>query len=64
MKFIADENDENTRLDSFLTSVTSDLSRSKIQNLIKSGIVIVNGLEKKPSYLIKFGDEIEFEMIL
>lgn len=62
MKFIADENDENTRLDSFLTSVTSDLSRSKIQNLIKSGIVIVNGLEKKPSYLIKFGDEIEFEI--
>ena len=49
MLFFADENDENLRLDSFLASVSKDLSRSKLQSLIKSGAVKVNGSEKKPS---------------
>lgn len=62
MIFFADENDENIRLDSFLASVTSDLSRSKIQNLIKSGAVKVNNSDKKPSYTIKYGDKIELEI--
>lgn len=62
MLFFADENDENLRLDSFLASVSKDLSRSKLQNLIKSGAVKVNGSEKKPSYSIKEGDRIELEV--
>jgi len=62
MFFLADENDENLRLDSFLASVSRDLSRSKLQNLIKSGAVSVNGLLKKPSYMIKEGDRIELEI--
>ena len=52
MIFFVDENEENLRLDSFLASVTPDLSRSKLQNLIKSGVVKVNTTGKKPSYLI------------
>ncbi len=60
MKFLADENDENTRLDSFLVSVTNDLSRAKIQSAIKSGGARVNREIKKPSYVLKDGDEIEF----
>ena len=39
-----DENDENKRLDSFLTEITPDLSRSKIQNLIKSGSIKINNI--------------------
>ena len=62
MLFFADENDENLRLDSFLASVSKDLSRSKLQSLIKSGAVKVNGSEKKPSYSIKEGDRIELEL--
>ena len=62
MIFYADENDENTRLDSFLAAVTKDLSRSKLQNLIKAGAVTVNNSIKKPSYLIKENDKIEFEI--
>ncbi len=62
MLFLVDENDENLRLDSFLASVCKDLSRSKLQNLIKSGSVIVNCSEKKPSYTIKEGDRIEFNV--
>ena len=57
-----DENDENKRLDSFLSEITPDLSRSKIQNLIKTGCVLVNSATKKPSYLLKENDKIEFEL--
>ncbi len=60
MIIYVDENDENTRLDSFLASLTEGLSRTKLQNLIKSGNVTVNGISKKPSYLINENDKIEF----
>ena len=62
MIFFVDENDEDMRLDSFLASVSKNLSRSKIQNLIKSGSVKVNDTSKKPSYQIKENDKIEFEI--
>lgn len=62
MIFFADENDENIRLDSFLASVTENLSRSRLQTLIKSGSVTVNSTIKKPSYMIKENDKIEFEI--
>lgn len=57
-----DENDENKRLDSFLSEITPDLSRSKIQNLIKTGCVLVNSTTKKASYCLKENDKIEFEL--
>ena len=62
MIIFIDENDENKRLDSFLAEVTTDLSRSKIQNFIKSGNVFVNGIPKKASYLLKEDDKVEFEI--
>ena len=62
MIIYVDENDENTRLDFFLASLTEGLSRSKLQDLIKSGNVKVNGTNKKPSYQIKENDKIEFCM--
>ena len=57
-----DENDENKRLDSYLAEITTDFSRSKIQSLIKSGNVLINGESKKPSYTLKENDKIEFEL--
>ena len=57
-----DENDENKRLDSFLSEITPDLSRSKIQNLIKTGCVLVNSTTKKTSHWLKENDKIEFEL--
>ena len=59
MIFFTDENDENKRLDTFLAEITPDLSRSKIQNFIKSGCVKVNNDIKKSSYTLKEGDKIE-----
>lgn len=62
MIFYIDENDENKRLDTFLAEITPDISRSKIQLLIKSGAVKINGSDKKPSYILKECDKIEFEI--
>ena len=46
-----DENNENIRLDSFLSELYDGISRSKIQNSIKKGLVKVNQEIKKPSYI-------------
>ena len=56
MKIIADEFSEGLRIDSFLAGVMPDFSRSKIQSLIKSGKILVNNLQKKPSYTLRTGD--------
>ena len=62
MIIFVDENDENKRLDSFLSEITPDVSRSKIQSLIKDGGVKLNDEAKKPSYQLKENDKIEFEL--
>ena len=57
-----DENDENKRLDSFLSEITPDISRSKIQNFIKAGCIKINDTLKKPSYILKENDKVDFEI--
>lgn len=59
--FIPDEEDDGTRLDNYLSELFSDISRSKIQSLIKNGGVLVDGQLKKPSYNVKAEDKIEIE---
>ena len=63
MIIFVDENDENTRLDNYLSGMFSDISRSKIQNFIKDGKILVNNTVKKPAYTLKDGDKIEFEKL-
>ena len=48
---------EGLRLDSYLAQELN-LSRSKVQKLIKDGKVIVNGKEASSSYSVKLNDEI------
>jgi len=57
-KFIADDNDE--RIDVFLSDVYKDASRTYLQKLIKEGNISVNGIPVlKSSYKLKEDDEIE-----
>ena len=58
MIYIADENDEGKRLDIRLAEFLEDTSRSKIQALVKSGNILVNGENKKSSYQLRENDEI------
>lgn len=56
---ITDENDENTRLDNYLSDLFESFSRSQLQKLIKDGDVLINSEIKKPSYKIRLGDEVK-----
>ena len=59
MIYIADCDDEGKRLDTCLTEVLSNISRSKIQAQIKEGNIKVNSEIKKASYQLKEDDKIE-----
>lgn len=48
----------NTRLDVFLASRQAGLSRSRIQTLIRSGHVRVNGIPSKSSHVLRVGDRV------
>ena len=62
MKLVADKS--NIRIDSYLKEQEDiDLTRSRIQNLIESGNILVNGKEIKNSYLVQNGDEIDINVI-
>jgi 23S rRNA pseudouridine1911/1915/1917 synthase len=50
------------RLDLFLRTRCPDLSRSRIQMLVKDGTIRVNGAEQRQSYLVQLGDCIDFEV--
>jgi len=60
--FIVDEIDEGIRLDKYLSELFSDISRGKLQNLIKGGNVQVDGAVKKSSYNLKSGEDVSFEI--
>lgn len=60
MQEIKIENDENKRIDSYLIEKLN-LSRSKIQNMIKNKQILVNNKEIKNSYILKNGDIITSE---
>ena len=55
--FTADQS--HLRLDQYLTEKLPDLSRSKIQNLIKLGQVKIDGKAVKPSLILHGNEKIE-----
>lgn len=50
------------RLDSYLAAQELDLTRSRIQGLIDSGKILVNGFPTKPSHKVKPGETIKIEI--
>ncbi len=50
--------EDNERLDYYLSLELDEVSRTRIQRLVKDGLVKVNGEIKKSSYLVKEGDTI------
>lgn len=62
IKFTAEIDDADERLDVYLTRALENFSRSRIQKLIKEGAITVNGTPQKSSYSLKDQDEIEITM--
>jgi 23S rRNA pseudouridine1911/1915/1917 synthase len=50
------------RLDRFLATHSSDISRTHVQTLIDEGRVLVNGRAKKPSYKLEAGETVEVKI--
>ena len=57
--FSVNDTDKAQRLDAFLVLETKDLTRSRVQELIKTGFVRVNHHLSKPGYRLKTGDLVE-----
>jgi 23S rRNA pseudouridine1911/1915/1917 synthase len=60
--FSLNSRDAGQRLDQYLASILTDLSRSRIQQLILDGCVSVNDQKLKPSYKLKPGDRVDVRM--
>lgn len=56
MKIIIDDFAEGQRIDVYISEYMHTFSRTKIQNSIKSGEILVNQKTVKPSYELKSGD--------
>lgn len=54
--------DNGLRIDKYLSTVNEQLSRSYIQKLLKSGLVLVDGKPVKASYQVDEGDVISFDI--
>jgi 23S rRNA pseudouridine1911/1915/1917 synthase len=57
--FFVEKGQEGVRLDIWLARSMDDFSRSRVQQLIRAGLVTVNGRSVKESRKIKAGDQVE-----
>lgn len=58
-KFVVAKEHARMRLDVCLVKAVPDLSRSRIQQLIRAGFVRLNGATTHPHQLVRTGDEVE-----
>lgn len=59
MKITIEEKDNNTRLDKFLVSALSDMSRNQVQKLIEEELITVNGEPENANKKLKTDDIVE-----
>ena len=59
MKYIVEESGK--RLDAYITSIDSEITRTAAQRLIEQGNILVNGEKKKTAYKVSNGDIITLE---
>ena len=58
IEFVVTENDAKLRLDQFLTKRLPEYSRSRLQQLIRSGFVRLNEQTTRPRQIVRCGDKI------
>ena len=62
IKYFNIENDDGARIDRFLSEEMPDMSRSRIQKLIKDEDILVNDKPVKANYRLSFDDRIEVKI--
>ncbi|MDE7385201.1 MAG: RluA family pseudouridine synthase, partial [Anaeroplasmataceae bacterium] len=62
-QFVVDETLVKVRLDKALTQIIEGKSRSYTLKCIEEGKILVNGKQEKPSYSLKKGDVISYELL-
>ena len=60
-KFIVKKEEQNKRIDAYLSEKNEDISRVAIQRLIEHQKILVNGKKIKPSYKVQENDKITLE---
>lgn len=61
-RFLVEEEEQDIRIDKYLSGLLEGLSRSYIQKLLKAGAVSVNGFPVKDSYKVRCDDWIVFQV--
>ena len=61
-EFVATENEARQRLDQTLAGRLSELSRTRIQELIEAGLVLVNSRTAKGSHRLRTGERIQIQI--
>ena len=61
-QLVSSASDSGSRLDRFIADQCPDLSRSRVQQLIESGLVLVNGRAAKGSHRMRAGEQISVEV--
>ena len=60
-KYIVEKNDENKRLDAYVSQINIKITRTAAQRLIEENHILVNSKQQKVSYKVKMGDIITIE---
>src|SRR5438132_9296030 len=59
IEFVVSENDAKLRLDQFLAKRLPEYSRSRLQQLIRTGFVRLNEQVPRPRQIVRSGDKID-----
>src|SRR5215471_3879941 len=51
------------RLDRYLTTILTEISRTKIQQYIENGEILINGYTSKSGYILRIGDEVQVKLL-
>ena len=61
-EYIVSQEEKGKRLDTYIPSVDTDITRTSVQRLIEDGNILVNGKNAKVSYKIQENDKISVEI--
>ncbi len=61
-RLVADRGQEPVRIDKFIATHQEDTSRSRVQQAIRLGYVLVNGIPVKANYVVRPSDVVQFVM--